>query len=100
MVGFQAAGLWNPMYYDGFKMEAGDAIMDVKKIDGYFVFHNYQKSEEAGMCVVLLEETSQEKKTGAVFVFSYDGIKDSEGVELAKKFDWKKMSEIAKAIKL
>lgn len=100
MVGFQAAGLWNPVYYDGFKMEAGDAIMDVKKTDGFFVFHNYQKSEKAGMCVVLLEETSQEKKTGAVFVFSYEGIEDKEGVELAKKFDWKKMSEIAKAIKL
>ena len=100
MIGFQAAGLWNPMYYDGFKMEAGDAIMDVKKTDGFFVFHNYQKSEKAGMCVVLLEETSQEKKTGAVFVFSYNEIEDKEGVELAKKFDWKKMSEIAKTIEL
>jgi hypothetical protein len=98
MIGFQAVGLWNPMYYDGFKMEAGGAIMDVKKTDGFFVFHNYQKSEKAGMCVVLLEETSQEKKTGAVFVFSYEGIEDSEGVELAKKFDWAKMKEIAKEI--
>jgi hypothetical protein len=98
MIGFQAVGLWNPMYYDGFKMEAGGAIMDVKKIDGFFVFHNYQKSEKAGMCVVLLEETSQEKKTGAVFVFSYEGIEDSEGVGIAKKFDWAKMKEIAKKI--
>jgi hypothetical protein len=43
-------------------------------------------------------ETSQEKKTGAVFVFSYEGIEDSEGVELAKKFDWAKMKKIAKEI--
>jgi len=100
VIGYQAAVMWNPMYYEGFKMEAEDSIVDVKKTDGFFVFHSYQKSDKTGMCVVLLQETSQQERTGAIFAFSYEGIEDSEGLELAKKFDWKKMSEIAKEIKL
>ena len=98
MIGYQAAGMWNPMYYDGFKMEAGDAILDVKKIDDFLVFHNYQKPDKAGMCIVLLMETSQQEGSGAVFVFSYEGIEDSEGRELAQKFDWAKMKEKVKEI--
>lgn len=100
VIGYQAAGMWNPMYYDGFKMEAGDAILDVKKIDDFFVFHSYQKPDKSGMCIVLLQKTSQQERSGAVFAFSYEGMNDSEGRELTKKFDWKKMSEIVKEIKL
>ena len=100
VIGYQAAGMWNPMYYDGFKMEAGDAILDVKKTDDFLVFHNYQKPDKAGMCIVLLLETSQQEGSGAVFVFSYDGIEDSEGKELAQKFDWEKMRKTVKKIQL
>lgn len=100
VIGYQAAGMWNPMYYDGFKMESGDSIVDVKKTDGFFIFHSYQKPDKTGMCIVLLRETSQQKRTGALFAFSYEGIEDSEGLELVKKFDWKKMSEIVKEIEL
>jgi hypothetical protein len=100
VIGYQAAGMWNPMYYDGFKMEAGDAIIDVKKIDDFLVFHNYQKPDKAGMCIVLLQQTSQQERSGAVLAFSYEGIEDSKGRELSQKFNWKKMSEIIKAIKL
>jgi hypothetical protein len=35
-----------------------------------------------------------------VFVFTSDGIEDSERKELAQKFDWKKMNGIIKEIKL
>lgn len=100
VIGYQAAGMWNPMYYDGFKMESGEAILDVKKIDDFFVFHSYQKPDKAGMCIVLLKETSQQERSGAVFAFSYEGIEDSEGKELLKKFDWAKMMETVKKIKL
>lgn len=100
VIGYQAAGMWNPMYYDGFKMEAGDAILDVKKINGFFVFHSFQKPDKAGMCIILLQETSQQERSGAVFAFSYEGIEDSEGRELAQKFDWAKMKEKVKEITL
>ena len=98
VIGYQAAGMWNPMYYDGFKMEAGDAILDVKKINGFFVFHSFQKPDKAGMCIILLQETSQQERSGAVFAFSYEGIEDSEGRELVQKFDWAKMKEKVKEI--
>ena len=100
VIGYQAAGMWNPMYYEGFKVEANDSVLDVKKTDGFFIFHSYQKPDKAGMCIVLLQQTSQQERSGAVFAFSYEGIEDSEGRELAQKFDWKKMSEIIKEIKL
>jgi len=92
--------MWNPMYYEGFKIEADDSVLDVKKTDGFFVFHSYQKQDKTGMCIVLLQEASQQERTGAVFAFSYEGIEDSEGRELAQKFNWKKMSEIIKETKL
>ncbi len=100
VIGYQAAGMWNPMYYDGFKMEGGDAVLDVKKMDDFLVFHSYQKPDKAGMCIVLLQQTSQQERSGAVFAFSYEGIEDSEGRELSQKFNWKKISEIIKEIKL
>ncbi len=47
------------------------------------------------MCIVLLQEPPQQKRTGAVFFIFYEGIIDREGEKLIKKFDWAKMSEIA-----
>lgn len=43
---------------------------------------NYNKSYQ------LLQEVSPDGRSGAMFVFSYEGMDDSEGQKLAGKFDW------------
>ena len=88
MVGQQTTGIWNPAYQEGFKMEAGSNLMEVKMQGGYLIMHTYNGDEREGMFVVLLQEVSPDGRSGAMFVFSYEGMDDSEGQKLAGKFDW------------
>ncbi|UCB44593.1 MAG: hypothetical protein JSV25_10260 [Spirochaetota bacterium] len=88
MVGQQTTGMWNSTYQEGFKMEAGSNLMEVKKQDGYIIMHTYNGDEKEGMYIVLLQEVSPDGSSGALFVFSYEGMDDSEGQKLAGKFDW------------
>ena len=88
MVGQQTAGTWNPAYQEGFKMEAGSNLVEVKRQDGYLIMHSYNGDEREGMFLVLLQEVSPNGRSGALFVFSYEGMDDSEGQKLAGKFDW------------
>ena len=83
--------MWPPEYKDGFKVVAGDAVMEVKKIAGFLVFHFYEKEAKSGMYIVLLREIFYEEATAALFIISYDGMDDEEAGNLTRKFDWSKM---------
>ena len=98
LVGQQSAGVWNPGYQDGFKMESSEGLMEVKEEGGFLMFHSYNKGKKEGMIAVLLAENGADGKGGAVFVFAYRGIGDSDGISLSKKFDWKKMRAEVKSL--
>jgi len=91
LVGQQSAGVWNPGYQEGLKMETPDGIMEVKEEGGFLMFHSYNKKKQEGMIAVLLEKGGADVGGGAVFVFAYKGIDNKDGLSLAKKFDWKKI---------
>ena len=93
LVGQQSAGVWNPGYQEGLKMETPDGIMEVKGEDGFMMFHSYNKGKKEGMIAVLLDKGDAGGGGGAVFVFAYKGIDNNEGLSLAKRFDWKKIKE-------
>ena len=90
LVGQQSAGVWNPGYQEGLKMETPEGIMEVKQEGGFLMFHSYNKKKQEGMIAVLLDKGSADTG-GAVFVFTYRGIDNENGLSLAKKFDWKKI---------
>jgi hypothetical protein len=87
--------MWNPTYKEGFKLTTNDVIADVRKINGFLVYHSYEKKSNSGGCVVLLKRISQQQSSAAIFVLDYAEISDSEGIKLAKKFNWTKMQKIA-----
>jgi hypothetical protein len=91
LVGQQSAGVWNPGYQEGLKMETPEGLMEVKQEGGFLMFHSYNKSKQEGMIAVLLDKGGAEGNGGAVFVFAYKGIDNKDGLSLAKKFDWKKI---------
>ncbi|HUT65812.1 MAG TPA: hypothetical protein VMZ05_06650 [Spirochaetota bacterium] len=91
LVGQQSAGVWNPGYQEGLKMETPEGLMEVKGEGGFLVFHSYNKKKQEGMIAVLLDKGGADGGGGAVFVFAYKGIDNNEGLSLAKKFDWKKI---------
>jgi hypothetical protein len=99
MVGQQVMGIWNPTYQEGFKMQTGDMMMEVKKIGEFLVFETFDKEEVTGAVMVLLKESPAGQPMGAVFVFNYEGIDAEQGFTLAKKFDWAKMKEQVNRIK-
>jgi hypothetical protein len=97
IVGQQASGVWNPSYQKGFKMETSDGLMEVTEKKGFLMFHSYAKDKREGMIAVLIEP-AKEAGSGSVFVFSYRGIDDKEGLSLAEKFDWKKIQSRVKSL--
>ncbi|MBN2322612.1 MAG: hypothetical protein JXQ30_02660 [Spirochaetes bacterium] len=97
IVGQQASGVWNPSYQKGFKMETSDGLMEVTEKKGFLLFHSYAKDKREGMIAVLIEP-AKEAGSGSVFVFSYRGIEDKEGLSLAEKFDWKKIQSRVKGL--
>ena len=91
LVGQQSAGVWNPGYQEGLKMETPEGLMEVKQEGGFLIFHSYNKKKQEGMIAVLLDKGTADGGGGAVFVFAYKGIDNNDGLSLAKKFDWKKI---------
>jgi hypothetical protein len=48
----------------------------------------YNKTEKSGAVIVYL---SQQQQQGAMFTLVYKGLSEKEGLETAKKFNWKEM---------
>ncbi|MFW6128639.1 MAG: hypothetical protein ACOC6P_00130 [Candidatus Aminicenantaceae bacterium] len=94
-IGTQAASMWNPTYAEGFKLSTNDVVAEVKKINGFLVYHSYEKDSDSGGCIVLLNKKSQQPNASAIFFVDYDGMTDNEAIKLAKNFDWTKMQKIA-----
>ena len=99
MVGQMVMGLWNPTYQEGFKMQTGEMMMEVKKIGEFLVYQAFDKEEVSGAVIVLLKQAPAGQPSGAVFVLNYEGIESNQGLTLAQKFDWAKMGDQANRFK-
>jgi len=100
LLGSQEGISWMPDYKEGFKAETTEGSVEVRKINGFPVYLGFDKSNSSGGFVVLLIETVADKpESGALFVFSFEGLGLDEGLQLAQKFDWKKMKEQAAKVK-
>jgi hypothetical protein len=96
MIGQQAAQMWNPSYHEGFRMEVEGTLVEVKKINGFLVSTAYEKQSNTGTLIVPLIEISMGSGTGAIFMLGFEGMDHKEALNLGKKFDWNKMSALAK----
>ncbi|MEW6356790.1 MAG: hypothetical protein AB1696_10710 [Planctomycetota bacterium] len=72
----------------------GDKASDAK-IDGFQVHVFYNTADRIGVVVVIL---NQGPSRAAMFSLNFDGIDEVQALDLAKKFDWKKMQ--AETVKL
>ncbi len=91
---------WMPEYKEGFKGESEEGSLEVKKINNFLAYLAYNEDETAGGLVALLIETTADKPdSGALFIFTFEGMPLDEGLKLAQKFDWKKMKEAAGKVK-
>jgi len=91
IVGRQMQGSWNPAYQEGFKMETTEMSMVVERVNGFLVFHTFDKTSSDGLVMVLLQEASPDGSEGAVFTFAFESLSSDEGMKLAQKFNWNKM---------
>lgn len=76
-------------------METGQMKMATKDIRGFRVTIVHDKGENSGAVTVALLNL---EKGGANFVFSYEGISDIEGLELAQRFSWEDMLKKAQTL--
>jgi ABC-type sugar transport system substrate-binding protein len=70
------------------KAENAEGKMSISTIDGFKVMSQYNKTEKSGAVIVYL---SQQQQQGAMFTLVYKGLSEKEGLETAKKFNWKEM---------
>lgn len=70
------------------KAENAEGKMSVSTIDGFKVMSQYSKTEKSGAVIVFL---TQKQEQGAMFTLVYKGLSEKEGLETAKKFNWKEM---------
>ena len=94
LIGLQAGMTWMPDYKDGYKVETPEGLMEVKKIAGFLVYYLFEREENSGGIVVLIQETTAAKPdTGAVFAVSFEGLALDEALKTAQRFSWAKMKE-------
>ena len=62
--------------------------MSISTIDGFKVQSHYSKTEKSGAVIVHL---SQNQQQGSMFTLVYEGLSEEEGLNTAKKFNWKAM---------
>ncbi len=72
------------------KYESSEGKLEMKEIDGFPVHLLFEKDDETGSITVVL---TPEKDKGAVFILTFEGIKEEEGMKIAKSFDWKAMKK-------
>jgi hypothetical protein len=70
------------------KAENAEGKISMTSIDGFKVMSQYRKAEKAGAVIVYL---SQDQQQGAMFTLAYKGLSEEEGLNAAKKFNWKEM---------
>jgi hypothetical protein len=68
----------------GIKVETSEARMSTTTIDGMTVTRTYTFKDKAGAVMVILAPS-------AVFMFTFNGVADDEGLKLARLFNWKAM---------
>ncbi|MBN2417553.1 hypothetical protein JXO52_17080 [bacterium] len=64
--------------------------LKTEEIDGFRVLQGYDKEEHSGVVTVFLSHTETK---GALFMLTYRSIPAARALELAKKFNWKKIKE-------
>lgn len=72
------------------KSETPEGKMSISTIDGFKVQTFYDKKDNSGGVMVQL---SQNQQQGAMFTLVYKGLSEKEGLEAAKKFNWKEMKK-------
>ena len=68
----------------GIKIETADMHMSTSTVDGLQVTKTYTVSNKSGAVMVGLGPS-------AAFTFTFTKVPEDEGMELARKFDWKAM---------
>ena len=76
-------------------MESDNIKASVTQIDGFTVSTAYDKNEKAGQVVVFLSKSQNES---AMFILTYEKIKEDEALNLSKKFNWKKMKGVVEKL--
>ena len=76
-------------------METEDGRARVSQIDGFKVYSSYDSQDNSGGVVVFLGD-GQSK--GGVFTLSFQGLPDSQALEIARKFDWSAMKAAVAAV--
>ena len=75
--------------------ETDEGFFRSEKINNYMVYISYEKQNNTGGVFVILANSPQ----SAVFVLTYENTDWQTALDLAKKFDWNTMKNIADEVK-
>ena len=65
--------------------ETSKARMTTRKINGFNVYTHYDKPSRSGSVLIFIGKAATDQ---SIFIISYEGLTEKEGLEFAKKFSW------------
>ncbi len=76
-------------------VETSDFKVNTRKIGGFDITQVFDKNKNSGYLIINLAKRQTE---GSLFIFNYTGISPKEALEIAKKYDWKKIKTITSSM--
>ncbi len=71
-------------------IENSEASIKTKKINGFNLYTNYDKKEKTGVVLIFLDKKNSNQ---SLFIVSYEGLSEKQGIEFAEKFKWNKIKK-------
>jgi hypothetical protein len=99
VAGAMAQGGWDPTLKEGFTMDNSEALMEVRRVDGFLVLTSYEKASRSGTIIVFINDPSVSPGLAALLTANFEGLGATDALGAARKLDWKAMKRIAAALK-
>jgi len=71
-------------------IENSEASIRTKKINGFNLYTNYDKKGKTGVVLIFLDKKNSNQ---SLFIVSYEGLSETQGIEFAEKFKWSKIKK-------
>ncbi len=71
-------------------VQTSDKSMKTKKINGFNLYINYDKKEKTGVVLIFLNKKASDQ---SLFIVSFQGLSEEQGLKFAERFDWNKIKQ-------
>ncbi len=71
-------------------IENSSSSMRIEKVNGFKIYSQHDKKGNTGVILIYLDKNKSDQ---ALFIVSYEGLSEKDGLKFAKRFNWKKIKQ-------